>query len=256
MKQLITKALGLSFPIFGLVCWLAAVPPARADGPVFGPGAPPPKTLAPATLPISPVYEAEQKARKARLARPKVLSWTQARIVFKLMALQSDISFGFPTDGCYARAHLMVRRLQALGFHPFKVWSFANGERLFCRTRSNPRGYVEWAYHVAPTLLVRSSKGKIRHLVFDPSIFKRPVTIARWARAQKRYQNSRNPFICITRIGQAPRKPIGICPGTGYWPGADPRHGADYHALGVMKLFKPWEGRMAPKKVLALASRI
>ncbi|MCX7113399.1 MAG: protein-glutamine glutaminase family protein [Proteobacteria bacterium] len=44
-----------------------------------------------------------------------------ATILFNNMALQNDIAFKYPAEGCYARAHLMVQRLQDLGASPSKV---------------------------------------------------------------------------------------------------------------------------------------
>ena len=98
---------------------------------------------------------------------------------------------------------------------------------------------------------------KVYDMVLDPSMFDEPVKISQWGRTQKRSANSRTPFICKTRLGQAPRrKPRARrTAGTGYWPSADPRRGKDYHADRVMKLFKPYEGRTAPKKVLKMPIR-
>jgi hypothetical protein len=198
-------------------------------------------------------------ARRKSHRRPSaVLTLRQATELFRMMASYKDISFRFPADGCYARAHLMVRRMQRLGYKPGKVWSFARSKKepLFCRTPNDPRGYVSWGYHVAPTVRVRIKK-KVYALVIDPSMFDRPVKVSQWGRAQKRNRTSRMPFICKTKLGQPPRRANGRrAPGTGYWPSADPRRGKDAHAMRVMRLFKPWEGRSAPKKVMKLASKL
>jgi hypothetical protein len=198
-----------------------------------------------------------KRGRKKGHSGPAITA-KEAIKVFDLMAGQPDISFRFPIDGCYARAHLMVRRMQALGYRPGKAWTFARSKRepLVCRTRNHPRGYVTWRYHVAPTIRVRIDK-KVYTMVIDPSMFTRPVKVRQWARVQRRYRNSRTPYYCKTRVGQPPRKPSGRrAPGSGYWPSADPRRGKDYHAERVMKLFKPYEGRVAPKKVMKMASRM
>jgi hypothetical protein len=197
-----------------------------------------------------------KKGRKKAHRRPAI-TLEEAKRLFEIMAKQPDISFGFPVDGCYARAHLMVRRMQALGYRPGKVWTFARSKRqpLVCRTANHPRGYVTWRYHVAPSVRVRIDK-KVYTMVIDPSMFQGPVTVSRWARAQ-RSRNKRTPYMCKTRIGQPPRKPNGRrTAGSGYWPSADPRRGKDYHAERVMRLFKPYEGRVAPKKVMKMVSRL
>ena len=75
--------------------------------------------------------------------------------IFKWMESQHDIAFGFPSDGCYARAHLMIRRMQKRGLTPYKVWAFKNGAPLHVCTTNDPKTYVEWDWHTAPVLRVR-----------------------------------------------------------------------------------------------------
>jgi hypothetical protein len=187
--------------------------------------------------------------------RPEV-TLDQAKWLFHLMATQTDISFRFPKDGCYARAHLMVKRMQRMGYQPGKVWSFARmGESLCCKTRNDPKGFVQWGYHVAPMIRTRLANGILYDLVIDPSMFRGLVTIKAWATAQKTTRG-RLPYICKTRIGQAPTGPDGKKAGTGYWPGPDPKRGVDYHAGSVMKYFKHYEGRTAPKWVLDLPKKL
>jgi hypothetical protein len=48
-------------------------------------------------------------------------------------------------------------------------------------TRSNPQCYVEWYWHVAPTLCVRGPTFfRTRRMVLDPSLFTSPVPEATW----------------------------------------------------------------------------
>lgn len=200
---------------------------------------------------------APRPASRTRVARSRIISLKKVRHLFKVMAAQPDIAFRFPRDGCYARAHLMVQRLRRLGVSASKVWAFpSKGERLYARTANDPRGHVEWKYHVAPYVVVRYPSGRLYNIVLDPSLFDRPVAVDTWAQAQKRSPRSRAPFLCKTRPGQAPYSPEGQKPGTGYWPSKDPRRGKDYHARRVMQLFKPYEGRSAPKGVTDLATKL
>jgi hypothetical protein len=179
----------------------------------------------------------------------------QAKKVFAWLAAQRDIAFRVPSEGCFARAHLMVRRMQRLGLRPGKVWSFANPDSLRVRTPNTPAGVVEWKYHVAPYLKVRASDGKVYNMVLDPSMFKRPVSVVTWRNAQKKYKRSR-PFICKTRPGQAPTLANGKRAfGTGYWPVRDPASGPDVHAKKVMRLLKPYEGRALPARVSRLVAK-
>lgn len=169
---------------------------------------------------------------------------TRARQVFRTMAAQSDIAFRFPRDGCYARAHLMIQRMQPEGLAPMRVWSFAHPDRLHVRTANDPRAYVEWTYHVAPLLKVRGSNGLIYDMVIDPSMFKEPVTVTTWKNAQKRSPSSSEPWISRTRLGQPPLLANGRrAAGSGYWPAADPPEGIDANARRIMTAYKPYEGR-------------
>lgn len=162
-----------------------------------------------------------------------VVTPEQAAALFTWLARQKDIAFDYPWDGCYARAHLMARRLRARGYEPGKVWAFANHDNLHVFT--DPKHAVEWKYHVAPTLRVRIPNGTIQVMVLDPSMFSWPVHISEWSAAQKKYTRS-HPYITLTRIGQAPILPNGErAPGSGYWPTSDPPEGLDAHALKTMK---------------------
>lgn len=188
--------------------------------------------------------------RTGTLPLSETVSSEKVQQVFNWLANQRDIAYRFPGDGCYARAHLMIRRLKARGFRPYKVWSFANGgELLHVRTSNHPRGYVEWKYHVAPVLRVRLASGKQLWYVLDPSLFNRPVPIQTWKLMMKRRNASYEPYSVVTHLGQAPKDPRGTqLPGSGYWPGKDPRD-IDQHAMQVMQLYKPYEGRIPPARV-------
>jgi hypothetical protein len=173
--------------------------------------------------------------------------------IFRWLAGQRDIAFRFPADGCYARAHLMIRRLQKQGFKPYKVWTFQNHDPLFVLTSNHPSGHVEWRYHVAPLLRVRFSNGRQSWFVIDPALFKAPATIAQWRDVQKKPGSEYTPFVRLTRLGQAPKDGNGTqLTGSGYWPGADPREGLDAHSAKMMRLYKPYEGRILPKTVAAV----
>jgi hypothetical protein len=125
----------------------------------------------------------------------RCLSKLNAQQVFNAMALTSCnpltvpppcIPFLYPDDGCWARAHEMCRLMINMGLSPRKVWIDASqGYWLHVNTRNNPQCYVEWGWHVAPTLCVRG-RGlfKLQRMVFDPSLFTAPVTEATWKSVQ------------------------------------------------------------------------
>lgn len=181
----------------------------------------------------------------------ETITFRQAARIFRWLASQPDIAFRFPRDGCYARAHLMIRRLEEHGYTPFKVWSFANGTPLHVSTTNHPDGYVEWRYHIAPVLRVRFENGVQAWYVFDPSLFRAPATITEWRDAQKKPGSRYTPYVTLTRLGQAPRDVHGArLPGSGYWPGPDPREGLDAHATKTMRLYKRQQGRGRSRAVV------
>lgn len=127
------------------------------------------------------------------------ISPAHAQQVFDAMAAKSCdpltvpapcIPFRYPDDGCWGRAHEMCRLMVAMGLSPQKVWieRVAPGY-LHVDTRNNPDCFVEWGWHVAPTLCVRHWRWpwpwwKTGRMVIDPSMFTTPVTKAAWKAAQ------------------------------------------------------------------------
>lgn len=102
-----------------------------------------------------------------------VLSEDEANSIFSELAAREDIPFGYPMDGCYARAHKMARILDDKGITAGKA--FIEGE-LYVDTRF---GEVGWGYHVAPVVLVKKG-GVVAPYIFDPSLFSKPVPYEVW----------------------------------------------------------------------------
>lgn len=207
-------------------------------------------------------YETDVREVRESIPRPRmpapstrpdqeVVTQERAREVFREMAAQKDIAFQFPADGCYARAHLMVDRMQKMGLRPHKAWTFANGEPLYAQTHHHPAGFVAWGYHVAPTLRVRLADGKsTEELVLDPSLFDRPATLAEWKNAQKRRPDSHDPFVRLSTVGKPPAMPHHeVMHGSGYWPTDDPPEELTHYSLRVMKTFKRFENHWPPKNL-------
>jgi len=82
----------------------------------------------------------------------------------------------------------MVRELQAVGVDVGKVWNYAPSPTvsnpLRVATPNDPTGYVEWRYHVAPTVPVVDSRGTTCRMVIDPSIASAPITPDQWKALQ------------------------------------------------------------------------
>ncbi len=91
------------------------------------------------------------------------------------------IPFLYPDDGCWARAHEMCRLMIAEGVHCEKVW--IDGW-LHTLTRNNPNCFVDWGWHVAPTICVRKWFFCHSEQVIDPSLFTGPVSKATWKGVQ------------------------------------------------------------------------
>ena len=122
------------------------------------------------------------------------ISMTKAQQVFNAMSATSCspltvvppcIPFMFPDDGCWGRAHEMRRLMVAMGLNPKKVWIQGG---LHTLTRNNPNCYVNWGWHVAPTLCVRRRGWwwwcHTEEMVIDPSLFTTPVSQATWKSVQ------------------------------------------------------------------------
>lgn len=105
-----------------------------------------------------------------------VLSTTQADRLFTEFKSHTEIPFNYPPDGCYARATAMSKIAEEDKIEMGKVW--ATGY-LRVKTKSKYTPTIEWGYHVAPVVYV-SDGGKPKLMVFDPSLFDKPVTVDEW----------------------------------------------------------------------------
>jgi hypothetical protein len=140
------------------------------------------------------------------------VSMEEAQQVFASMAATSCdpltipppcIPFLYPDDGCWARAHEMCRLMINMGLSPRKVWiDCSPGHVLHVDTRNNPQCFVEWGWHVAPTLCVRVHLlyflFRTQRMVIDPSLFTTPVSEATW----KGVQGDQNATLTHTSADQ------------------------------------------------------
>lgn len=124
-----------------------------------------------------------------------LVSESLAQELFDKVAKKEHIPFGYPEDGCYARAHEMARILEKEGVITAKA--FIEGD-LRVETSNSPKGYVEWWYHVAPIIQVEVD-GKQQPYVIDPSIFDKPVPIEQWYEVQTSHERGRKDNTYITR---------------------------------------------------------
>jgi len=116
------------------------------------------------------------------------LTEQQAQERFDKFKCREDIPWDYPQDCCYNRAHVMATELRAEGLNVGKAWNYAPpvGDllRVSVSKQNDPRGYVEWGYHVAPTVPILDSKGNVNTMVIDPSITNGPIRPEQWKALQ------------------------------------------------------------------------
>jgi hypothetical protein len=134
------------------------------------------------------------------------ISGARAQQVFDAMAATTCnpltvpppcIPFMYPDDGCWGRAHEMCRLMITMGVSPKKVWIDHVGPLLKANTRNHPQCFVEWYWHVAPTVCVRHWRFWFlwsQEMVVDPALFTTPVSKATW----KSVQNNPNATLTDT----------------------------------------------------------
>ncbi|RPJ78261.1 MAG: hypothetical protein EHM20_04330 [Alphaproteobacteria bacterium] len=127
-------------------------------------------SAAPKTQPTT-ILESPENNKSIELT---VLTEKNVNSIFSDLASRKDIPFGYPMDGCYARAHQMVQILEEQGIIAGKA--FIEGD-LF--VESSEFGEVNWGYHVAPVVMVKKGNKTIPYVI-DPSLFNKPVPQAEW----------------------------------------------------------------------------
>jgi hypothetical protein len=106
---------------------------------------------------------------------PRTTSLAESQMLFNAAQEMDDIAWGYRADGCYARAHLMARRFEEMGYHVDKAWIKGDLEVNFEDGDS-----VEWNFHVAPVVYIPNDDGGTTPYVIDPSIMNEPVPMEQW----------------------------------------------------------------------------
>jgi hypothetical protein len=177
-----------------------------------------------------------------------VLTFDQVKALYAWMAEQEDIPFRYVLDGCYARAHVMIKRMQAMGITAGKTWAMDKDckPNMFVETPYGPSAHngskiVAWWYHCAPTVKVRLPDGSIETCVIDPSLFDRPALLKSW---QDKFGslNGNKPYFTETKLGEAPILPNGTrSVGTGYAPNYADNGNLDNMSVDTLKKYKAME---------------
>jgi hypothetical protein len=112
-----------------------------------------------------------------------VLSPADLKKAFDYVAGQKYIPFAYAKDGCYARAHEMAKLLENKGVITGKVFLESKSPEHPLVVNSPKAGRIQWWYHVAPIVNVKTSKGTETYVI-DPSLFHQAVPLKEWVRIQ------------------------------------------------------------------------
>lgn len=96
---------------------------------------------------------------------------------------ESNIPYGYITDGCYARAHMMDESFRQHGI---------NNAKMFCRgdlEAKNDLMTARWWYHVAPLVFVDGGDGKPIPKIIDPGFSREPMDPEQWVKAMNKGPN-------------------------------------------------------------------
>jgi len=127
------------------------------------------------------------------------ISCVEAVEAFDKLANMRNLAYGYTDDGCYARAHLMCRKLLGMGIVPEKAWAFETEDRELVVHYPNGKEQTWW-FHVAPVVQVDMPDGTTAKMVLDPSMFDGPVGLRQWTDKM----NADISQVSVTPCGSAP----------------------------------------------------
>ncbi len=130
-----------------------------------------------------PTYSSEVKTLKSDFTSDtfdvSILTEPELDELFKVFANNSLIPFDLLSDGCYARAYLMITsaKLRKIQLAKLVVEVKNPAQARILVTRPNIPWILRWNYHVAPIVFVRNSQTNLpEEKIIDPSLFNRPVS--------------------------------------------------------------------------------
>jgi hypothetical protein len=161
--------------------------------------------------------------------------------IFDDMADESDIAYSFLADGCFARAHLIAKRIleRYPGIIVEKIWVTVTeagaGHGFSLEADGN-----QWTFHVAVIITIPDEDGGTTQLVIDPSVSDKPLSQAAWLHeigiTSPRDVKAGWVHVQTTAFGEAPINPKTgeRYEGSGFYLGPDPTDGADAYSLQLM----------------------
>jgi len=102
---------------------------------------------------------------------------TELTAMIESLQEESRIPFGYITDGCYARAHLMDESFRQHGINYAKM--FVRGDL----AAQNQDMQARWWYHVAPLVFVDDGQGNPEAKIIDPGFSDKPMDPTAWVEA-------------------------------------------------------------------------
>jgi hypothetical protein len=117
----------------------------------------------------------------------KPIDYSTIETLFRKIQTDGFIEFRYPQNDCQYRAHAVARILLEYGIKSNKIWSFKPalvGSKEMCElTIPDPNfegDKINWAFHVAPVVLVKFPDNKTELMVLDASVFDEPVSYKVW----------------------------------------------------------------------------
>lgn len=120
------------------------------------------------------------KSKRFETAVVSVVSEPQLKELFEKLK-QEPLAYAYPEEGCYARAHLMAKKLEQWGILSAKLFALGN-QYEEALTIKNPYSleWNHWLYHVAPIIIVQTGEDSYQPVVLDPSLSARPLSMEEW----------------------------------------------------------------------------
>ena len=122
-------------------------------------------------------YRSARNVDASEASQVQTITIEEAHKLFDMAKDMDDIAWGYKADGCYARAHLMARRFEAMGYQVDKAWLKGS---LRAQGGEGEQDTL-WNFHVAPVVYVEGENGQVERVVIDPSIEDGPVSANQWA---------------------------------------------------------------------------
>jgi hypothetical protein len=97
------------------------------------------------------------------------------------MLAKEPYAYQYPEEGCFMRAHMMAKKLESLGILSAKVFAWGSNFENTLRIK-NPYTlkWNYWRYHIAVSLVLKTSEGEYVPMIIDPSLSFEPLTVAEW----------------------------------------------------------------------------